>query len=164
MRQATAYKIIKVTAMLAVLISLFLLYQHYAKESSRFCNFGKSFSCDIVNKGEYSTVDGVANLALSLVFGANFYLNIPIPNSLISVMVFGFMFFVAHNLQKKKSFLGMREGALLKAMQGIMVASILYALFLIYIEAAVLYSWCLFCLALDAVMLVMAVAVFRMKR
>lgn len=164
MKQATAYKIIQITAILAVLISLFLLYQHYAKESSRFCNFGKSFSCDIVNKGEYATVDGVLNLALSMVFGANFYLNIPIPNSLISVIVFGFLGFAAYHLQKKKKFLGMREKTGIKVMRWIIVASILYALFLIYIEAAVLYSWCIFCLALDAVMVVMAIAVFKLKR
>ncbi|MEK6903246.1 MAG: vitamin K epoxide reductase family protein [Nanoarchaeota archaeon] len=163
MEKKTALKIIAVFSFFAVLISLFLLYQHFSTEVSRFCNFGKSFSCDIVNKGEYSTLDGVTNLALSIVFQKNFYMSFSIPNALISIGVFFFFLLAAGRIYRKKSFLGMNEKTLIKVMKIIMVLSLVYAAFLIYIEAEVLQTWCLFCLTLDVVMLVITYALFTME-
>jgi uncharacterized membrane protein len=163
MKKKTALKINAVFSFLAVLISLFLLYQHFSTEVSRFCNFGKSFSCDIVNKGEYSTLDGVTNLALSIIFQKNFYINFPLPNALISVLVFFFFLLTAGRIYRKKSLFGINEKTLIKAMKIIMVLSLMYAAFLIYIESEVLQTWCLFCLTLDVVMLVIAYALFTME-
>lgn len=163
MKKKTALKVMALFSFIAVLISLFLLYQHFSTEVSKFCNFGESFSCDIVNRGEYSTVDGVANLALSIVFQQNFYLNFPLPNALISLLVFFFFLLAAGSMYRKKSLFGMREKTVIKVLKTIMILSIIYAAFLIYIEAAVLQTWCVFCLTLDAVMLVIAYALFTME-
>ena len=66
---------IKVFLILGILISLFLLYEHFSYTADRFCTFGESLNCGIVNKGPYSTLDGISYL-LTIDFG----LNIPFIN------------------------------------------------------------------------------------
>ena len=35
------------------------LQRHYAKSATAFCDFSQKFSCDIVNRSEYSTIEGI---------------------------------------------------------------------------------------------------------
>ena len=39
-----------------IAISAVSLQRHYAKSATDFCDFNEKFSCDIVNRSEYSTV------------------------------------------------------------------------------------------------------------
>ena len=149
-----------VVSILGLLISLFLLYQHYSPEESTFCNFGASFNCDIVNKGEYSNVDGVFNLMLRMMFGGYYYFDIPIPNSLISVIVFIFIIGAAIKIRNNKNYFGMNQKTIISVLKVLMILSILYALFLVYIEYAILQFWCIFCLALDAVIILSTWLIF----
>ncbi len=81
-------KLIAIFSVLAILVSVYLAYQHFSIEPSKWCNIGASFSCDIVNKSEFSTLDGVFNLFLKIIFDRDFYWYFPIPNAIISTLIF----------------------------------------------------------------------------
>lgn len=164
MDKKTGHKTLYIASLLAVIVSIILIYQHYNPEESKFCNFGASFSCDIVNKGEYSTIDGEINLLLSMIFGGYYSLYLPIPNSIISFFIMLFIMGAAKRLYKNKKYFGMGEKKLIKLIKLLLVLSALYALFLVYIEAAIIQSWCIFCLALDALILIMLITVFSIRR
>ena len=157
-------KILYITSLLAMVVSIFLIYQHYNPEESKFCNFGESFSCDIVNKGEYSTIDGEINLIMSMLFGGYYFIYLPIPNSIISFFIFLFITGGIIKLYKNKTYFGMKGEKIFKIIKILLVLSLIYALFLVYIEAAIIKSWCIFCLALDTLILIMVVTIFSMRR
>ena len=164
MNKKGALKILIAASALAVLISLFLNYQHFSKEASKFCNFGAYFSCDIVNKGEYSTVDGVINLVADKILGGHHYVYLPVPNAVISLVVFLFILGGALRLQRKKSYFGMKDETVLKVLRVLVILGWVYAAILIFIEAEVLQTWCLFCLLLDMIMVLIAYALFAVGR
>src|SRR3989344_3443121 len=120
MEKRRGLKLIAIFSALAILVSVYLAYQHFSTEPSKWCNIGASFSCDIVNKSEFSTVDGVFNLFL-------------------------------------------KSSTVIKIIQYLMILSIIYAAFLIYIEAEVLQSWCIFCLLLDLIILIITYIIFAIK-
>ena len=49
----------KCIIILGMLISLFLVYEHFSSTASEFCDFGEGLDCGIVNKSPYSTLDGI---------------------------------------------------------------------------------------------------------
>jgi len=145
---------IRVLSILAIVVSLYLVYQHYEKEDSEFCVFGEGFDCNIVNKSPYANVDGFLYF---LVFDKLWdipYIEIPIPNALISVLVFVFIFLTASSLMKKQPFFGMGRKGLISALKIIMYVSLIYAAYLLYIEAYILLNYCIFCLTLDVLIII----------
>ena len=42
-----------------IVISAISLERHYAKSATPYCDFSQRFSCDIVNRSEYSTLFGI---------------------------------------------------------------------------------------------------------
>ena len=155
-KRSWAADILVVASFLALLVSAYLLYTHYSSETSSWCNLGESLNCDIVNKGEYSTIDGPLNLVLGT------YLNIPVPNALVSILVFLIILALAVALRRGTSWYGLAPAQMLALVRSLLGLSILYALFLVYIEAYVLYTWCIVCLVLDAVIVVAAIAALFM--
>ena len=163
MEEKRGFKLIAIFSILAVLISIYLAYQHFAPEGSSWCNIGKYFSCDIVNKSEFSTIDGVFNLFLKIIFDRDFYWYLPIPNALISILIFLFILIGSIKLQHSNSYLFMQKHTFINIVRYIMISSIIYAAFLVYIEAQILKSWCIFCLALDALILIITYLIFAME-
>ena len=142
---------IKVLSVLAIIVSAYLAYQHYEVEDSDFCVFGASFDCNIVNKSPYANVDG---LLYFLVFDMEMdipYVQIPIPNAILSIVFFLFLFFAARSLQHKKPLFGMQARSLIKLMKTLLYLSLAYAIYLVYIEAFILLSYCVFCITLDVI-------------
>ena len=41
---------------MGVMVSMVSLQRHYAKSATTYCDFSQKFSCDIVNRSEYSTL------------------------------------------------------------------------------------------------------------
>lgn len=107
-------------ALAGVIVSAVSLERHYAKSATLFCDFSQKFSCDIVNRSEYSTLVGipvaaigVAGYALLFVFSTLWKLRAETPSRLLGVAILGLAF----------------------------------ALYLTYIEAYVLTTWCILCLS-----------------
>jgi vitamin-K-epoxide reductase (warfarin-sensitive) len=106
-------------AIAGVLVSSFSLYHHFSKSKTSFCDLGQSFSCDLVNRSQYSTVLGVP-VALIGILG--YLLLLALATVYRSKAETPFMLAIA-------SFFGLG-----------------FALYLTYIEAVVLGAWCILCL------------------
>jgi vitamin-K-epoxide reductase (warfarin-sensitive) len=110
---------IAVLSLAGVLVSAVSLQRHYAKSATALCDFSQKFSCDIVNRSEYSTVEGipvagigVAGYAALFVLATFWKFRAETPNRLLGAAIVGFAF----------------------------------ALYLTYIEAYELMTWCILCL------------------
>ncbi len=140
MNKKRGLKIILVCSILAIFVFSYLLYIHYKPTESKFCNFGEGFNCDIVNKSIYSEIAGIP---VSLL-GALTFLGILIL-SILSL----------NNYNKKVSYYFVLNSELMiRIIFWVSVASLLFALYLVYIEAFVLYSFCIFCLIGDILIII----------
>jgi vitamin-K-epoxide reductase (warfarin-sensitive) len=110
---------VSILALIGMTVSAVALQRHYAKSSSTFCEFGEKFSCDIVNRSEYSTVMGI-------------------PVAAIGVAGYAAIFALA-TLYRSRAETPLR---LIAAA----VAGLAFALYLTYIEGFVLDAWCILCL------------------
>lgn len=111
---------IAVLALAGATVSAVSLQRHYAKSATTYCDFNEKFSCDIVNRSEYSTVAGIPVAAIGIAGYAGLFLlstfwrsRAETPNRLL-------------------------VGSL---------AGLAFALYLTYVEAYELSTWCILCLA-----------------
>ncbi len=96
------------------------LQRHYANSATAFCEVGERFSCDIVNRSEYSTVTGI-------------------PVAAIGIAGYGLLLALATIYRSRAE----TPTRLLAAA----VAGLAFALYLTYVEGYVLETWCILCLS-----------------
>jgi uncharacterized membrane protein len=113
------FVLIAILSIAGVIDSGVALQRHFAKSSTRFCDFSQKFSCDIVNRSEYSTLLGI-------------------PVALIGVAGYGFLFVLSAFLRTRDE----TPNRLLIAA----LAGFAFALYLTYVEAYMLTTWCILCL------------------
>lgn len=114
------FPVIAVLALAGIAVSSVSLYHHYQKTKTTYCDFSENFNCDVVNRSTYSTVLGV-------------------PDALIGILGYAALLSLA-TMYRTKS-----ETPLI-----LLIASLLglgFALYLTYIEAFVLATWCILCLS-----------------
>jgi vitamin-K-epoxide reductase (warfarin-sensitive) len=102
-----------------IAISAVSLQRHYAKSATDFCDFNEKFSCDIVNRSEYSTVGGI-------------------PVAAIGVAGYSALFLLSTIWKSQQQTPNRLLGAAL--------AGLAFALYLTYVEAYKLMTWCILCL------------------
>lgn len=102
-----------------VIVSSISLQRHYAKSATTYCDFNEKFSCDIVNRSEYSSIEGV-------------------PVAGIGVLGYAALFWLSTFWRSRAE----TSNWLLRAS----LAGLIFALYLTYIEAYVLATWCILCL------------------
>jgi vitamin-K-epoxide reductase (warfarin-sensitive) len=107
-------------ALAGIVVSSVLLHHHYGTSQTTYCDFGESFNCDIVNRSTYSTILGV-------------------PDALIGILGYAGLVALATVYRAKSE----APAMLLIAS----VAGLSFALYLTYIEAFVLATWCILCLS-----------------
>jgi len=117
---ARIFAFIAVLAMAGIAVSSVSLYHHYGSSKTNYCDFAENFNCDIVNRSTYSTVLGV-------------------PDALIGIFGYAALLALATLYRRKAE----TPGMLLIAS----VAGLGFALYLTYIEAFVLATWCILCLS-----------------
>jgi len=110
---------VAVLSLVGIVDSAIALQRHYAKSDTAYCDFSQRFSCDIVNRSQYSTVlgipvagIGVAGYGVLLVLSTFWRSRPETPNRLLGAAIIGLVF----------------------------------ALYLTYIEAYALTAWCILCL------------------
>ena len=118
-RNRVLFGVIAVLSLAGVLVSAVSLQRHYAKSATALCDFSQKFSCDIVNRSEYSTVEGI-------------------PVAGIGVAGYGVLFILATFWKSRAE----TPNRLLAAA----IAGLAFALYLTYIEAYELMTWCILCL------------------
>jgi vitamin-K-epoxide reductase (warfarin-sensitive) len=111
---------IAVLAVAGIVVSAVSLERHYAKSKTAFCDLGEKFDCDIVNRSEYSSVMGI-------------------PVAGIGVVGYAALLVLA-TVYRARSETPLR---LLVAA----VAGLGFALYLTYVEAYMLETWCILCLS-----------------
>lgn len=111
--------IIAVLSLAGVIVSGISLQRHYARSATSFCEFGEKFNCDIVNRSEYSSVMGI-------------------PVAAIGVAGYGSLLALC-TLYRTRAETPLR--LLVAALGGLA-----FALWLTYVEAYVLETWCILCL------------------
>jgi vitamin-K-epoxide reductase (warfarin-sensitive) len=117
-RNRILFSLVAALSLMGVVDSAVALQRHYAKSETNFCDFSQNFSCDIVNRSEYSAIldipvagIGVAGYA-ALFLVSTFWRSRPeTPNQLLALAIGGFAF----------------------------------ALYLTYVEAYLLKTWCILC-------------------
>lgn len=112
--------LIAILSLAGVAVSAISLQRHYATSASGFCDFNQKFNCDIVNRSEYSSILGI-------------------PVAAIGVAGYGMLFVLSAFRQ------GHRETS--TQLFGAAIAGLAFALYLTYIEAYTLETWCILCLS-----------------
>lgn len=111
---------IALLALAGILVSSFSLYHHFSKSKTSFCDIGQSFNCDLVNRSQYSIFHGI-------------------PVALLGILGYLLILSLASVYREKA------ETPFILA--GVTLAGFGFGLYLTYIEAFVLYTWCLLCLS-----------------
>ncbi len=162
--QAKSKKMLVYTLIiLGILVASFLLYEHYSPSPSKFCNFGSSFDCGIVNKSPYSTVDGMFYLlAVDFKLPVPIY-NIPIPVAGMGILILIILGILGHSVFNNKDFLGISPKKALLSAKVLLVLALLFSLYLFLIEIFLLKTYCIFCIVLDIILILMTVIIFTAK-
>lgn len=117
-RNNALFALITVLSLAGVAVSGVSLQRHYAKSATNFCDFSQKFSCDIVNRSEYSESLGI-------------------PVAGIGVAGYAILFVLSTFW---KSLPETPSRLLIAALSGLA-----FALYLTYVEAYVLTTWCILC-------------------
>jgi len=135
-------KIIALMAVLAMIVSGYLVYLHYKPEASSFCDISATLNCDVVNKSIYSELFGL-------------------PVSGLGLLVFLGIFILALIGIKDKKFdlfgVKVNSDLIVKGLLFISIWNLLFALYLVYIEAFVLYTYCIMCILLDVLIIIILI-------
>jgi len=124
------FALIAVLSLAGMTVSAVSLQRHYAKSDTQFCDFNKKFSCDIVNRSGYSQIEGI-------------------PVAGIGVLGYGALFFLSTFARSRPETPNRLLGAAL--------AGFAFALYLTYIEAYELNTWCILCLGSQAIIFLIVV-------
>ena len=131
------FLVILLCCVLGCIVSALALQHHYRRDASSFCNFSATFNCDTVNRSAYSEVAGI-------------------PVALMGLMAYILMLGLCV-FQKKK-----QETPVLLLF--LSLAGLAYSLYLTYIEAEVLKTWCVLCVtSLASISTIAIVSALRVR-
>jgi vitamin-K-epoxide reductase (warfarin-sensitive) len=111
--------LIAALSLAGVVDSAISLERHYAKSATTYCDFSQKFSCDIVNRSEYSEIAGI-------------------PVAGIGVAGYAALFVLS-------TFWRSRRETPFRLLAASLVG-LAFAMCLTYIEAYQLMTWCILCL------------------
>lgn len=163
---------LSVFLILGMLISAFLIYEHFSETASEFCSFGPGLDCGIVNKSPYANLDGISYLLtidfnwplpLINISGMNLFFDFITTNAFLGLLTLLFVLLLNLNYKKDK-FLFVKKRDNVKWIRGVMVFSMMYGFYLFLIQHSILKTYCIFCLALDFVIIASLVTSFIIKK
>ena len=121
---------------LGIAVSSVSLDHHFRKSKTSYCDFGETFNCDIVNRSEHSEVEGI-------------------PVAAIGVLGYATLFFLSTFSKSRAE----TPNRLLAAS----LAGLCFALYLTYIEAHALKTWCILCVVSQALIFLISVLAAAVK-
>ena len=130
--------LLMIFCLVGVVLSAFSLRAHFSTSTTEYCALDETFNCDIVNRSSYSQLLGV-------------------PVALIGLL--GYLLLFAMSFRHDRFFAVLRFGA--------SAIGLGFAIYLTYIEAYVLATWCLLCIgsliAISAITLLSGVGWFQLR-
>jgi uncharacterized membrane protein len=130
------FAIIALLSLAGVAVSAISLQRHYAKSSTGFCDLNEKFNCDIVNRSEYSAIA-----------------DIPVAG----IGVAGYLaLFVLSTFQNSRDETPNR-------LLGLALAGFAFAVYLTYVEAYKLMTWCILCLTSQFLIFLISVCALAVK-
>ena len=127
--------VITFLTLVGIVLSAVSVYNHYKPTATEYCDFGDNFNCDAVNKSAYSH------------FG-------PVPVAAVGVVGYVFLLFLSRVRREKKL------ASSLLVLSSLIATG--FSAWLTYIEARVLYSYCIICLGSFAcIILITILAIIR---
>lgn len=127
--------VISFLALVGIVLSAVSVYNHYKPTPTEYCDFGETFNCDVVNKSVYSH------------FGK-------VPVAGIGVAGYVFLLLLSRVRRENKLASGLLSVSSLVATG--------FSAWLTYIEARVLFSYCIICLgSLACIVLITLLAIIR---
>jgi len=135
-------KAVTILSFLAMGVTAYLVYLHYAPSDASFCNLSTRFNCDIVNKSIWSYITiGTITVPVSIL-GFLYYL----AAFILSIgLIRDWKYHKIHHWLTTKT--------VLRILSVMTVLGVIFSLHLTYIEAFVLYTFCLFCLIQQIIIL-----------
>jgi vitamin-K-epoxide reductase (warfarin-sensitive) len=124
------FALIAILSLAGGIVSAVSLQRHYAKSDTAFCDFNKKFSCDVVNRSEQSSIIGI-------------------PVAGIGVAGYAVLFFLSTFWRGRADTPNRLLGAA--------IGGLAFALYLTYVEAYVLETWCILCLSSLALIFLISV-------
>lgn len=138
-------------SIVAVIISSYLLSLHYS-EGESFCDISAGFSCDIVNKSEYSVFPPGNGIPVSLM-GALTFLFVII---LLLLIKHEKTVKIGSRLFNKKTFSNI--------IFYLMTIGFIFSLYLLYAELFLILSVCILCVVLDVIIITMIILSYKLRR
>ena len=135
-RNGILFLFIAILSVAGMVDSGIALQRHYAKSDTNFCDFSQKFNCDVVNRSEYSSMAGI-------------------PVAGIGVVGYAALFVLATFLKSRPE----TPTRLLAAS----LAGLVFALYLTYIEAYELTTWCILCVASLVLILLISILALVVK-
>lgn len=152
----------KILLIIGMLISLFLLYEHFTPSASKFCTFGSNFDCGIVNKSPYANVDGLSylltidlgmNLPIVDIAGINPFFDLISSNAFLGFLTLAFLFLLIRMKEEKMGFWFIKKNQVKPWIKGITLFGVVYGFYLFLVQHFILKTYCIFCLGLDFVLI-----------
>ena len=161
---------LRIALVIGMLLSSFLVYEHFKTESTEFCNFGAGLNCDVVNKSPYANLDGIFYLMTFEFHWNTVYLNISnshwIPDLLTSNAFLGFLtllFIYFLTTKLKTGWKCIKTDKVISWIRGLLIFGVGYGFLLLLIQHFVIESYCIFCISLDIEMVVALVMSYKLK-
>ena len=120
------YPAVAVLSLAGAIVSAVSVQRHYATSATTFCDFNQQFNCDIVNRSEWSTLAGI-------------------PVAAIGVAGYAALLILSTLRRSRAETPNLLVAAALVGLG--------FALYLTYIEAYELMTWCILCVASQLVIL-----------
>jgi len=164
---------LKITFVIGMLISLFLLYEHFDESASKFCTFGSNFDCGVVNKSPYANLDGISylftidmGLPLPIINIANInpFFDLITANAFLGFLTLVFMVLLLLSFEKKKELLFIKKDWVYPLLKGLAIFGVVYGGYLFLVQKLILNTYCIFCLGLDVTLITILVLVWRLNK
>ena len=164
--------ILNALLIIGILSALFLVYEHFSATASKYCTFGESFDCGIVNKSPYANLDGISYL-LTIDFGLplplidissiNWFFDLITSNAFWGFLTL-LLIFLLRTKFKNKKLLWITPEKNTKWVLGLLIFGLVYGgIYLLAIQRFVLKTYCIVCLILDATILFSLIIMLRLK-
>ena len=164
-------KIVSIFLIIGMILSLFLVYEHFSASASKFCSFGSTLDCGILNKSPYANLDGIfylltidlnINFPLINISDINWFFDFLTTNAFLSFLTLLFVYILNKNQNKKIFWIKEKDNK--KWIVGILIFATIYgAGYLFAIQKFILITYCLVCILLDLVIIFSLFLMIKVK-